>query len=226
VTDARLTLVPGRVVLARLPPVLTARYATLGGVRLPLLGAGGEVAGRLLADAGGRPGEPVDGGALGAVRIAASPAPGWTTLPLAGQLPLGAEPLWLEVQVAYGEVEWALSASPAGDPVAPGAVLYRRLPGGGVRPFPQLPEIGPVHGALRLVGRPDAHRPIPVVALDLGSGAPVEVSPGGGDVAVTIGVPEPVTPGGGTLVLDGVASAPAQLVFSDVRVRYREPTAP
>jgi hypothetical protein len=227
VADARLTLTPGRVLLARVPDVLLDRFTMLTGIRLPLLaaGSGGEISGRLLADAGGRPGEPLDGGALAGVRIEPSATPVWTTLPLPGPLALEGTPLWLEVQVAYGAVEWALSANAAHDPVAPGAVLHRRLPGGGVQAFPQLAELGPLHGAVRLVGRPDVHRPIAVVALDLATGAPAEVSPSGGDVAVTIGVPAPVTPVDATLVVDGIATAAVELVFSDVRVRYREPAA-
>lgn len=226
VTDARLALVPGRVLLAAVPEVLRTRLTSLAGVRLPLLatGSGGEVSGQLLADAEGRPGEPLDGGVLGAVRVEPSAAPTWTTLPLPGLLPLEAGPLWLEVQVAYGSVEWALTSAAPDDPVAPGAVLHRRLPGGGVRQFPVLAELGPVSGALRLVGRPDVHRPIPLVALDLGSGAPVEISPSGGDVTVSIGVPAPVTPVAQRLVVDGVASAAATLTLADVRVRYKEAT--
>lgn len=224
VEDAELVISAGRVLLARLPSGLLGRFLSLGAIRLPLSAPdqAGELTGRLLGDADGRPGEPVDGGDLSSVRVEVGAAPQWTTLSLPAPIPLDGAVVWLEIHVSYGEVQWAMTRNPPEDPAAPGAELFRRLPGGGIRAFPVLAELGPLQGAVRVVGRADPNRPIPLLALDVGSGVPLQVTPTGVDVAGAIGLPEPAAPVSNALTLDGLATASGTFTFADVTVRYRE----
>jgi hypothetical protein len=73
-----------------------------------------------------------------------------------------------------------------------------------------------------VVGRADPNRPIPLLALDVGSGVPLQVTPTGVDVAGAIGLPEPAAPVSNALTLDGLATASGTFTFADVTVRYRE----
>jgi hypothetical protein len=221
--DALVVLGPGRSVLAAVPAGLRDRFESLSAVRLPLRspGGGSEVAGRLLADAAGRPGETVPGGDLAPVRLEAGDMASWTTLATAAPVAVDG-PLWLELSVGYGEVEWMLTESGATDPTTPGAELHRRLAGGGVRPFPTLVDLGPRLGAIRLVGEAPANQPIGALVLDLGTGAPVQLTPGGSDVRAVVGLQTPIVPEGSTITLEGVARAIGSCTFSDVQVAYRE----
>lgn len=221
--DALVVLGAGRSVLAAVPPALLARFESLSGVRLPLRSSGGgsEVAGRLLADVAGRAGETVPGGDLTPIRLEPGDAASWTTLATAAPVAAGG-PLWLELSLGYGEVEWMLTANLSDDLTAPGAELHRRLAGGGVRPFPTLVDLGPRLGAIRLVGEAPANRPIGALSLDLGTEAPVELTPGGSDVRAVIGLQTPLEPRDSAITLAGLAQAIGSTTFSDVQVVYRE----
>lgn len=222
VDDVHVVLGSGRTVLARVPDSLSERLDAIAAVRVPLRapGDGGEVTGRLLPDDEGRPGEPAPGGELTPLRVEAGAPAAYRTLVAAEPVPAG--PLWLELTMAYGELEWLLTASAATDPTAPGATLHRRLPGGGLRPFPTLEGLGPRFGALRLVGRAPANRPIAALALDVDTGAPAEVTPSRTGVAAIVGLETPLRPATPSLRLRGVARALGGFTFADVRVIYRE----
>jgi hypothetical protein len=236
---------PGRPVLVGLPAVLAQRLGELSGVRLRLApvagGSGGALGGGLLAAAGSRPGAALPGTELTTVTIPGSPAGGdWFTLPFASSVrlpppPLGPPPpppaeasgtgvaAWLELQLSYGALECALTRAGLEDPVAPGAPLLRRLPGGGTAALTLLPDFGELRAAVRLVGRADRDRPVPAVALEVErGGASIGVDPTGDDLAVTLGLAEPVHPADGPVLLSALATAPGSLTVDTVRVAYTE----
>lgn len=222
VDDVHVVLAPGRTVLARVPASLVAQLDEVVAVRVPLRapGEGGEVTGRLLPDDAGRPGEPAPGGELSPLALEAGSSAAYRTLVAAEPVPAG--PLWLELTMAYGEAEWLLTANADDDATAPGAALHRRLPGGGLRPFPTLEGLGPRFGALRLVGRAPANRPIAALAVDVDTGAAAEVTPSRAGVAAIVGLETPLRPSTPSVRLRGVARALGALTFADVRVIYRE----
>ncbi|HEX2051721.1 MAG TPA: hypothetical protein VHJ34_13975 [Actinomycetota bacterium] len=222
VDDVHVVLAAGRTVLARVPASLVSQLDEVVAVRVPLRapGDGGEVTGRLLPDDGGRPGEPAPGGELAPLAVDAGAAAAYRTLVAAE--PVAAGPLWLELTMTYGETEWLVTANAENHATAPGATLHRRLPGGGLRPFPTLEGLGPRFGALRLVGRAPANRPIAALALDVDTGAPAEVTPSRTGVAAIVGLETPLRPATPSLPLRGVARALGGLTFADVRVIYRE----
>ena len=242
--EVLLALEPGRQVLVGLPAVLAGRLGQLTGVRLWLApaagGSGGELAGGLLADAGGRPGEPLPGAELAPVTVPPSPAGGdWLTLPFAapvelpvaaaghlGDRPRPAVAAWLELQLSYGAVECALTRADPGDPVAPGAPVLRRLPGGGTAELTVLPDFGVLRAAVRLAGLPDRDRPVPAVVLEVErGGASLGADPTGDDLVVTLGLAEPVLPADGPVLLTALAAAPGSLTVDTVRVAYTEGAA-
>jgi hypothetical protein len=247
-----LALEPGRPVLVGLPAVLAQRLGELTGVRLRLApvvgGSGGELAGGLLADTGGRPGAALPGAELTPITVSGGPTGGdWFTLPLASPVRLPPAPApapgqppepapaeapgtrvaaWLELQLSYGALECALTRADVVDPVAPGAPLLRRLPGGGMTPLSVLPDFGELRAAVRLVGRPDRDRPVPAVTLEVErGGASIGADPTGDDLAVTLGLTEPVHPADGPVLLTALAAAPGSLTVDTVRVAYTEGAA-
>ncbi|MCA1654975.1 MAG: hypothetical protein LC635_00570 [Pseudonocardiaceae bacterium] len=248
VPDAKLALAPARPVLLGIPALLTNRFAALTGVRLGLGaadgGSGGEVAGRLLADNAGRPGEPLPGAELTACRVPAG-ARRWHTLGFAEAVALPAAPAlaatpdaevplptvgaWLELQLSYGEIECALTLAGPGDPDAPGARLLRRLPGAGTAPLTTVDVIGELRAAIRLVGRPDSDRSIPAVSFSVprSDTEPVGANPTGDDLHTTLALVNPVRPSDKpkdrpAVELTALVAAPGSLTLDTVRVAYRE----
>ena len=235
--DAHLVLAPGRPVLVGLPDGLTSRFGKLAGVRLVLraveLTNGGEVTGRLLADLAGGPGEPIAGGDVTGVSV----GPGderWVTLRFAEEVdpPVLPEPVdgedpartscWLELQLGHGSVECAFTGADPGDSIAPGGLVRRRLPGGGTAALTDIPDLGPLRVALRVVGTADRDRPIPAVALGVrGSTEAVGVNPTADDLLsrVTLQAPLAVT---GPVSFDAVVAAPGTLTLDTVQVTYKE----
>lgn len=225
--DAHLVLVPGRALLGRVPPQLSARFRTLTALRLLVDGgtAGGEIGGVLLGDVAGAPGEPIPGGELRPASVRGGGGAGWVTLELTEPLePPG--PLWLEVQAASGSIAWGLTPSPATDPRAPGATLRRRLPGGGVRPLSQVAALSERLGALRVVGVPDPNQPIEALSVAVDDDPnPAPFTPTSDGVRVQLGRAEALTPEGGLLHLTGEAAASGSYTFEGLSVIYQE-TAP
>ncbi len=235
--DAHLVLTPARPVLLGLPTGLVARFAELGGVRLRLRtapsGSGAELAGRLLADLDGRPGDPVSGGELTPLPVPAG-ADGWHTVsfaePVRPPAPLPNQQVlaWLELHLSYGEAECALTLADPGDPAAPGAPLLRRLPGGGATALTLVPAIGVLHGALRLVGRPDRDRPIPAVTFAVPrSDTAIGLTPTGDDLLTVLALATPVRPadapaGQRPVEMTAVVAAAGTLTVDTVQVAYRE----
>lgn len=235
--DAHLVLAPGRPVLVGLPDGLTSRFGKLAGVRLVLRAVektnGGEVTGRLLADLGGGPGEPIAGGDVTGVSV----GPGderWVTLRFAEEVdpPVLPAPVdgddtprtscWLELQLGHGSVECAFTGADPGDSIAPGGLVRRRLPGGGTAALTDIPDLGPLRVALRVVGTADRDRPIPAVALGVrGSTEAVGVNPTADDLLsrVTLQAPLAVT---GPVSFDAVVAAPGTLTLDTVQVTYKE----
>jgi hypothetical protein len=239
INAARLTLGVGRTVLIGLPRRLVEPFATLNGVRLLLAGSG-QVTGRLLTAVAGTPGatpsvgEPVKGGDLTAVTVGAA---GWTTLPLGapvkailpalpqgGPQPADDVAAWLELQPAYGEVECALTVADTHDD-PPGGVLRRRLPGGGVTGLTEVPAIGPLRAAVRVVGLPDREHPLAAVTLSVaGAVERLPVTPASDDLAATLTLAHPVD-AHVPVLLQAVCAAPGSLVLDTVRVTYTPQTS-
>jgi hypothetical protein len=223
--DACLHLQPGRPVLARLPLGLLEQVGELRGVRVALRGrsGGGEVTGRFLLDAEGRPGEPVPGGDLVPTTIEESEQAGWVTLRAAG--PVAADARWVELLLGYGVVDWQLTSSPVDDPEAPGTEIHLRRAGGAVRPLTVIESIGALHGRLRLVGVADANRPIPTLDLALASGGDrVPLVTGREGTSGSVRPSGELTPTGGLLPLVGSAWTAGSFTFSQVLVTYQEGT--
>lgn len=241
--DAALAVIAGRPVMLGIPATLAGRFDRLTGVRLwlrtPAGGSGTEVSGRLLADADGRPGEPLDAAELTALTVRDG-VQAWHTLTFAEPVTLPpvavpadsppdspAEPrvpAWLELRVAYGEVECGLTVAAPDDPVAPGAQLRRWLPGGAADELTTVPALGVLRGVLRLVGIPDRDRPIPAATLTVPRGdTEAGVTPTGDDLAAVLALAQPVTPAGTpSVVLDALLACAGSLTVDTVQVAYRE----
>jgi hypothetical protein len=220
--DACLHLQPGRPVLARLPLGLLERVGELRGVRVALRGrsGGGEVTGRFLLDAEGRPGEPVPGGDLVPTTIEETDEAGWVTLRASGPV---ADARWVELLLGYGTVDWQLTSSPVDDEDAPGAEIHLRRAGGAVRPLTVIESIGALHGRLRLVGVADANRPIPTLDLAIASGGDrVPLVTGREGTPGSVRPSGELTPAGGLLQLVGSAWTAGSFTFSQVLVTYQE----
>lgn len=232
--DAALVLVPARPVLFGLPTALVGRFGELGGLRLNLstaaTGSGAELSGRLLADVAGKPGDALPGTELTALSVQPG-ANGWHTLTFAEAVELTPtetpQSAWLELQLSYGEVECALTLADPDDP-APGAPLLRRLPGGGSFGLTTVPAIGALHGAIRLVGRPDADHPIPAVIFAVPRGdTEVAVTPTGDNLTAVLALAVPVKPaeapaGAPAVELTALVAAAGSLTVDTVTVAYRE----
>jgi hypothetical protein len=236
--DASLSLTPSRTVMIRLPDGLVGRFATVNGVRLPLSG-GGEIGGRLLASTApagetGAPGEPVEGAVVTPITVPAGDVAAWTTIPLAAPIPAAGGPYWLELAVSYGDVTLQLTESPADDAGAPGAVVHRRLAGGGTKQLTAIAQLGQLHAAVRIVGTPDANAPINALSLNIllpdaetGGGVDpavaVGVTPTADGVPAELGLPGAITPVANTLTLVGTAAVAGSFTFDRITVVYYEP---
>jgi hypothetical protein len=239
---ARIVLAVGRSLLVGLPRTLVARFGTISGVRLNLLAAegtnGGQVTGQLLAATpDGRPGEPVEGGTLRPVQVVDALAR-WYTLPFAAPVAVVMPPeppteppqlsdehhvaAWLELQPGYGEVECMLTAGLPSDPVGPGGPLRRRLSGGSTGGLTEIPAVGPLRAALRVVGLPDRDHLIAATTLQVvGTPDALEVDPGPADLRalLTLATPIPTT---APVLLRATCAAAGSLTLDTVLVTYRE----
>ncbi|HET6985310.1 MAG TPA: hypothetical protein VFI00_01800, partial [Kribbella sp.] len=239
---ARVVLAVGRSLLIGLPRTLVSRFGTISGVRLNLRApentSGGQVTGQLLAATPeGRPGEPIDGGTLSPVQV--SDVVGrWYTLPFAAAVavPLPPEPpapppqpseerfvaAWLELQPGYGEVECSLTAGSPSDVLDPGGPLRRRLSGGATGGLTDIPAIGPLRAAVRVVGLPDRDHLIAATTLQV-VGTPdfLDVDPGQTDLQARLimRTPIPATP---PVLLRATCAAAGSLTLDTVLVTYRE----
>lgn len=225
--EVSLVLGAGRVALLGIPRTVAARFGALSGIRLRLHTGprGAELAGRLLApDAQGGAGEPVSGGEIAPLQVAAQ-HDGWATIGFAEAVPPG-EPdgdvaAWVELTASYGEIEVALTPAPVDDPVAPGAPARRRLPGGGTVPVAVLADFGPLGAALRLVGVPGTVEPIPAVRVSLaGTTAAAEANPAGDAIAMTLAPDAGLAPADGRAELVLAIAATGSVTVSNVRILY------
>jgi hypothetical protein len=226
--DAELRLDPDHPMLVRLPQARTAALATLAELRLPLAVGPecAEVAATVLADDHGAPGDPVPQGQLGPVNLdPGTGEPTWITLPLAKELKLKPEPLWVALQLARGSVGWRL-AVPSGQPELDPKPL-RRTPSGAVRPLSTVAGVSTGAAALRVGGSAPGNAPQAALVAQV-EGAPVDVAatPTQGGVLAALRLPAPVTvttPGAfvdGALQIRLTIAAPGSYSFSDVRVAY------
>jgi hypothetical protein len=233
--SAKLLLTPDRTILVGVPDGLVGRFASITGFRFPLAGGpkGGEIGGRLLYGTGVplAPGEPVEGAELTPVSVPSGEEATWTTLRFPGPVPSAGGPYWLEFIVSYGELELQLTENPEDDPLAPGALIHRRLAGGGTRPLTTIPEVGPLRSAIRAVGMPDPNSPISALTLNVGVAgsegaadpdAAVGITPSGDGVPVQIGLPNPLLPAGDGMRLHGVVAYPGSYTFDRITLTYQE----
>lgn len=221
-TDGRLRLRPDRMLLGHLPPSLRDRALLLDGVRVAVRGGeGGDLAGRVLADAAGMPGDPLPGAEFTPVEIEPGDELRWVTLQLTD--PVGSAGAWIEIGPSVGTVDWVLTTDDAATET-PGTDIYFRTPGGAIRSLPVLDTVGQLLGGVRLIVRPDPDRPLGALSLELvgNSAGPVEMTPDSSGTACRIVTAGDLHPAAGGLVLAGVAATPGTFTFSDIVVSYRE----
>lgn len=243
--DADLLVAVGRTLLLGIPSSLATLFGELQGVRLLLstVRPGGdsraaELAGRLLTADGlqGAPGLPVPGAELAPLEIPAGHT-GWLTLPFPAAVPVRVVPgspvaAWLELTASYGEVSCGLTAATeATAPVAPGARVLRRLPGGGTKGLSELraplqaPTVPRV--ALRVVGLAGRKDPLPAVRLHVpGSTAVAATDVSSDGLRVGLGLGEGQAPVGGTTSLILRLGAAGSVTLDDVVVAYRKSGTP
>ena len=234
--DATLQLSRGRSILVRLPDILTSRYATISGIRVPIVADGteGELGGRFLGsrpDAGG-PGAPIEGAVCTPVSVPPGEAPVWTTLSLPDNLDVSDGPFWVELIVSYGDIVCALTHSVDADAVAPGAVIHRRLPGGGSRPLTSFnsDELAPLFAPVRIVGEAGPNTPIDALLLnledpssgDIDISVEIGVTPTSDGVAMFLKLPEPASPSTPSLELVGATAVGGVFTFDEIDVIYQE----
>ena len=228
--EAELVLDADRSVVAGLPPGRVGALESLAALRLAVAVAaeGAELAGTLLADAGGAPGEVVPDGQLGPVTLAPGDGstPVWVTLPLAAVRPLvPGVPVWVALQLARGQVVWPV-AKPDGDPRLD-APLRRRTPSGTYRELSAVKGSSPPSARLRLVGVPPANAPLGALDAQVeGTSEIVSFTPTADGVRVAIRLATPATAetegafADGALQLRVTVSAPGSYSFSAVKVAY------
>jgi hypothetical protein len=231
-TDYALTVVPGQPLLVRLAETPRRRLEDLTGVRVALLAGpdGAEVAGVLLDGNGlGRPGAPVDGGALAPVAVPpdrGGGTPAWVTLAPSRPVPVPAPDaeLWLSLQVARGLVRTTVAAPSASG--ADDSPLYRQTPTGAVVPLSHILGLPPPLASVRLAGQPPERSPVAPARLLLGADTAADLLPG---TAVTLSpavavapVPSPQAGGAPTLGLVLRVAAPGSYTVRSVRLVYQE----
>ena len=234
--DATLGLSRGRSILLRVPDILTSRFATISGVRVPIVAgrSAGELGGRMIgtkADSSD-PGAPIEGAVCTPVSIPAGITPMWTTLDLPDSIDVSEGPFWVELIVSYGDLVCALTHNDDSDPVAPGAVIHRRLPGGGSRPLTSLrnDEIAPLFGAIRVVGEAGPNTPIDALLLnvedpssgDIDPSVEIGVTPTSDGVAMFLKLPNPTSPSAPSLELVGATAVGGVFTFDEIDVIYQE----
>ena len=103
--DAELMLNPDRRLVVRVPAQRLAPFELLAGVRVSVRAVAGgvELAGALLEDDDGAPGEPVPKGTFTSVTLDAAEAPSFVTLPLPQPVVVSADaPLWFTLAATRG----------------------------------------------------------------------------------------------------------------------------
>ncbi|AGP41403.1 hypothetical protein [Sorangium cellulosum] len=214
-TEAELVLDADHPIALQLPAAAMSAFGHVAAVRLPLAvkEGGAELAGTLLADVDGSPGEPVPGGACTPVMLAARSTIAWETVPLVRPLVRPAGPLWLALQVGHGTVRLALAASAGG-------AIRRGRPGGPWRGFSASVTITPT-AALRVSGTAPDGQALYALAARLGSGEVSAVVPtaDGAPLQVTAAAKPPLP-----LVIDLTATAAGTYRFTSAQVFYRLPT--
>jgi hypothetical protein len=234
--NAKLCLTAGRSVLMRLPDPIVSRFATIMGIRVPIVadGSPGEVGGRMLgvrADSDD-PGEPIDGAVLTPVSVAAGAEPQWTTLELPEGLDVAGGPFWVELIVGYGDLVCALTHNDGGHATAPGALVHHRLPGGGSRPLTQFrpAELGALYGAVRIVGEADPNSPIDALTLnvehpatgELDETVEVGATPTADGADMLLKLQSSAHPQTTSLQLVGATAVGGAFTFDQIDVIYRE----
>lgn len=222
--DARLRLRPERMLLGRLPQELRDRALLLDGVRVAVRGGdeGGDLAGRVLTDANGSPGDPVDGAEFEPVEVAPGDEIRWVTLQLAD--PVGSDGVWIEIGPSVGTIDWVLTNDDAAGTDTPGTDIFFRTPGGAIRALPELDTVGRLLGGVRLIVEPDADRPLGALSLEIigDTAGPVELTPDASGTNCRIVTAGSLHPSNDELVLAGIAATPGTYTFSDITVSYRE----
>jgi len=173
--DASLVVDPDRALTVGLPVAATGSLATLAGVRIPVrVGPGGaELRGALRGDADGEPGDPVPRGQLGPATVEGGADVHWVGLLLPKPQKLrGSSPLWVDIAATRGSVEVPL-ARPTG--AATGTAVRRSNAGGGYRRLAPFAGIADAAAAVRVVGVPQAQKPLPPADLAI-AGAPGAVA--------------------------------------------------
>jgi hypothetical protein len=241
---AELVLDADRSVVAGLPPGRVAQLESLSALRLAVAAGpdGAELAGTLLADAAGGPGEALPDGQLGPVTVPPGDGatPAWVTLPLAAERPLvPGVPVWVALQLARGQVVWPV-AKPDGDPRLD-APLRRRTPSGTYKELSSVKEPStdaqtpatpspPPAAMLRLVGVPPANAPLGALEARVDGTTDAEAvsfTPTADGVRVAIRLATAATAetegafaADGSLQLRVTVSAPGSYSFSAVKVAY------
>jgi hypothetical protein len=225
-SEAELILDPDRRLVVRVPPERLAPFERLAGVRVSARPEEGgvELAGALLDDADGAPGEPVPKGTFTPVTLDATDAPSFVTLPLPAPVKVAADaPLWFSLAATRGSAAVELAA-PTGE--AADATLRRVMPNGAVRPLSSPVGVRTDVLRLRLAGIPPELAPIDVVSVDLDGGDVVreEVDPvlvAGGLVSLALGTPA-ARPG---LALRLTNTAATAITIGPVVVAYADPVS-
>jgi hypothetical protein len=225
-TEAELVLDPDRRLVVRIPAERLGPFDQLAGVRVSAQPAAGgvELAGALLADADGAPGEPVPKGTFTPVTLDQADAPAFVTMPLPAPVKVGADaPLWFSLAATRGSaaVELAAPTSEADD-----AMLRRVMPNGAVRPMSSPVGVRTDVLRLRLVGTAPELAAIDVVTVDLDGGDVVreDVDPAlaaGGLVSLALGTPA-ARPG---LALRLTNTAATAITIGPVVVAYADPVS-
>lgn len=194
-------------------------FGAVAGARLRVAVEDGtaEIAGVLLADAGGAPGEPLPGGDLAPVQLAAADF-AWQTLALRKPLALDGRPLWLALQVAHGRLSMKLAESGGGK-------VLRGRPGGPWRAFSKGVQIEP-RAALRVVGEARDGVALYALAATLADASGAPSAPPAVLVPTAAGVELQIVPAAaispsGPLRIALTATAPGTYRFAEVEVFYR-----
>jgi hypothetical protein len=222
--DAELTLDADRRLVVRVPAARLAPFEQLAGVRVSAQpgDAGIELAGALLTDAAGVPGEPVPKGTFTPVALEAAVAPRFVTLPLPHPVRADAgAPLWFSLAATRGSAVVELAA---GEDAGHDATLWRVMPNGVVRPMSSPAGVRTDVLRLRLVGLPPVLAPIDVVTVDLAGGdvvrEPVEPAlEATGLVSLALGTPA-TRP---RLALELTTTAATSVTVGPVVVAYSDP---
>lgn len=211
--DAALIIDADRAASVRLPAA-TGSLATLAGVRLPLhAGSGGaELRGVLRSGSAEEPGAVLPRGSLGPATLEAGAGVRWVSLLLPKPQKPPAGPIWLDVIVTRGSVEWPL-ATAAGTPVR------RPTPGGTYRRIATVSGVD-TDAAVRIIGVPLATAPVFPVDVGAAGAAPAGVVVRGTTADITLVFPDGASTASDTLRLVLTASTAGTFTLSDVSVDY------